>query len=105
MNEKQIVVVVSSLDDLFPLYLLLYDEESLAQCGILFWNLELKFIKVIAYWYVYCFVCKSSMVQAREAPKVNEKKIVVVVSSLDDLCPLYLLLYDEESLAQCRIIF
>ena len=34
----------------------------------------------------------------------TKKKIVVVVSSLDDLCPLYLLLYDEESLAQCGII-
>ena len=34
---------------------------------------------------------------------MNEKKIVVVVPSLDDLCSLYLLLYDEENLAQCTI--
>jgi hypothetical protein len=103
VNEKKIVVVVSSLDDLCPLYLLLYDEESLAQCWIIFVS---KYLKSMAHWFTGTIINQGARGLGFKSLKLirwTKKTIVVVVSFLDDLCPLYLLLYNEESLKQYGI--
>ena len=105
---KKIVIVVSSLDDLCLLYLLLYNEVSLAQHEII-----LKYSRNIWYHWSSRGMClaycarglrfKSWMDQSTAAHMVNEKAIIFIIPSLDDLSFLFILLYNEESLEQYGI--
>ena len=69
------------------------------------WNYSKSLIENFEIIGLLEFGCKRSLVQSNKdhKAKVNKKNVFVVIPSLDDLCSIYLLLYDEESIAQCEI--